>query len=83
MATTKIWCGSISLLQTPSLDLNVTVTPSAWYRIVMSLKVKFFAFQYPNCKTCDCDPSGTTEQICDQVCILVEPMLSIKQMFRV
>ena len=25
------------------------------------------SYQYPTCETCDCDVSGTTERICDQV----------------
>jgi laminin alpha 3/5 len=25
------------------------------------------SYQYPTCETCDCELSGTTERICDQV----------------
>ena len=29
------------------------------------------SYQYPTCETCDCELSGTTERICDQVGILL------------
>lgn len=38
------------------------------------------SYQYPDCQTCDCDISGTTERICDQVTF---PFLPLTEKIRI